>query len=206
MSINKPLFIHIPKTAGTSIAESLLKNYSTGNLDIDRSLLGTEHFTQSQLESRCVYFGYIPDFKFTVIRNPFDRFFSLYLHLKRKMIRLYESGYFGEPYHILGYIWCKSSFQEFTKFFLVNSVSGHWMINYHMSLPQSAFLDSDEDIEIFNFNELNKIEDKLNLKLPHVNSNNLKVDYRHMYDEETYNIVLNYYKVDFDRFNFSKEL
>lgn len=67
---NKWAFIHIPKTGGTSIAETLKKEEGTEQL--------TGHDSIRILEDVSDYFI------FTFVRNPYTRIASAYSHEKRK--------------------------------------------------------------------------------------------------------------------------
>lgn len=64
---DKILFIHIPKTAGNSIYRNLLKH----NL----SVLKMKHLTLNQIKKKINIDNFI---KLCVVRNPYDRFVSLY--------------------------------------------------------------------------------------------------------------------------------
>ena len=65
---NKCIFIHIPKTGGTSI-ESVL-------LGVDEFKTGSDHATISELINRGVDIDQY--FKFTIVRNPITRIFSVW--------------------------------------------------------------------------------------------------------------------------------
>ena len=64
---DKILFIHIPKTAGNSIYRNLLEH----NLNIFKM----KHFTLTEIKKKINIYNFI---KLCVIRNPYDRFVSLY--------------------------------------------------------------------------------------------------------------------------------
>ena len=80
MTINhekKLIFIHIPKNAGTSIIKAL----GVENLFMDKTIK----------EYKEHYENYWKDYKkFTVVREPIDRFISAY-----KFARMDESGWFS---------------------------------------------------------------------------------------------------------------
>ena len=80
----KAIFIHIPKTAGTSIYTVLSipqneKHFYTAAHKIPSH----QHLTPTQLKPKIpgpIWNNY---FKFTVVRNPFDRVVSDYRYLKK---------------------------------------------------------------------------------------------------------------------------
>ena len=72
---NKMLFIHIPKSGGTSLRSYL------GLLDGDKREEGNKHSWLDTEELRCKYQHYI---KFTVVRNCYRRIASYYSFLKHK--------------------------------------------------------------------------------------------------------------------------
>ena len=94
---NKFLFIHIPKTAGNSI-QSVLKRYSEDNIvrltkfqdGIDRFEIRNNHFDVTKHSTLAEYEKAIKPklfnqlYKFTVIRNPWDRMISFYFSPHRR--------------------------------------------------------------------------------------------------------------------------
>lgn len=75
---NDPLFVHIPKTGGTSIANALHKN----GLDRwHRDPAYKNHDPLFLLETNNKIDNTV--FKFSVVRNPFSRTYSYYHHFKR---------------------------------------------------------------------------------------------------------------------------
>lgn len=70
----KFFFVHIPKTGGTSVSQALHK------LDIETTLMQGHRYlgwlmTKHELQNH---------HKFTVVRNPYDRFISLWLTRKKR--------------------------------------------------------------------------------------------------------------------------
>jgi hypothetical protein len=68
----KFLFIHIQKTAGTSIRENLMKNRGTELFHYPHTLL--KHVRLNDEQERF--------FKFAFVRNPWDRLYSWYIMIK----------------------------------------------------------------------------------------------------------------------------
>ena len=186
-STNKWAFIHIPKTGGTSLS-SILNN-------IDGSELIAVHDSIRALN------GVADFFIFTIVRNPFTRIASAYLHRLRK----------GEY---------TKSFGEF-----ITELS-----EYHGDLiPQSYYINAGktEDTQVSfiakyeNYNNdiqhiLTKINHQHRTSLPHLNRNpiydrhpNLKQQkfYKEFYTENwMIDNILERYQDDFKIFNYDMDL
>ncbi|QEC69080.1 sulfotransferase family protein [Panacibacter ginsenosidivorans] len=67
----KCIFIHIPKTAGLSVSKSLFGNYAGGHLSYDSYV---KKFGKATVDNY---------FKFTFVRNPWERLASAYFFLKK---------------------------------------------------------------------------------------------------------------------------
>lgn len=85
---DKIAFIHIPKTAGTSIEEALgliNDNYRESFFSGQRWYPGTkvypQHFTYQELRSRVLNLDDF--FSFTFVRNPYDRLYSEWCYRKK---------------------------------------------------------------------------------------------------------------------------
>ena len=65
------IFVHVPKTAGVSVAKALFGNMAGGHANLSKyhQVFGDKMFRRY--------------FKFTFIRNPWDRLFSAYSYLKK---------------------------------------------------------------------------------------------------------------------------
>ncbi|MGB0177898.1 MAG: sulfotransferase family 2 domain-containing protein, partial [Owenweeksia sp.] len=88
------VFIHIPKTAGTTLTELLLKNYRSSEIEhIPEGGKKNAGELQKQSQEKACIFGHFryheelrtPDnFLFTFLRKPEDRFISNFFHLQRE--------------------------------------------------------------------------------------------------------------------------
>jgi len=73
---HKCIFVHVPKTAGKSIATAL--GFSPENSDI-----GNIHKTLKQYRDENTFAVFMDYIKFTFVRNPFDRLVSLYFYFRQ---------------------------------------------------------------------------------------------------------------------------
>lgn len=220
----KCIFIHIPKCAGTSIEKALghhsewtgrgrqdhrtLRMYQPG-IPVG-ALLGKENTVQFLKKNKYLLRAhkspnpknkltltrkqYMEYFKFTVVRNPYERVFSWYWNVmsdKKHMKNLNHSS--------------NTTFEEFLK---------EYAGKRHL-LPQTDFIreyngkiNMDYIIRFENLSkEFKYVADKLNLPnfhLPHeVKSKSDKADYREYYNKITKNIVDKIYKEEIVLFGYA---
>ena len=99
---HKTIFVHIPKTAGSSIEKALQIHGSDnlGSLDLNQRILfgsriwklkswcirdkALQHLTANQIRRELGHQTFEQYFKFSVIRNPYDRVISDWFHMKRR--------------------------------------------------------------------------------------------------------------------------
>ena len=165
----KAIYIHIPKTGGTSIEETLIDNSSSrdwklkdeknwyGNIESPKMCYKTkycyelDHSTLRYMKNNCKYYDDLY-FKFAFVRNPYMRLVSEYHHCKygySRFIRKKEFECFTEFVHIL-----KDRFP----FILENEQKNHWLINHY--LPQHKFTHNYRDIPLMDFiGKLENIDD-----------------------------------------------
>lgn len=193
----KFVFIHVPKTAGSSI-HVLFKNYFNVQ---DRSdpLPDIHHISISDLISKDKNLEKY--YKFAVVRNPFARFYSGYKDFYQN--RLTDRKY--HPYHIDP----KCSFKDFCENFL----SSPWCEDVHFK-PQKFFLTANQEIAVDEIvrhesinNDLSKVFFKIGLnaklgKRHHRKTKDPFSSYREAYDDESREIVENFYKEDLKLFNY----
>jgi hypothetical protein len=180
------LFIHIPKTAGTSISLGLynedpwhytLENYSYISGPTFRKL-----------------------FKFAFVRNPYDRLESTYRY-SFKQVK-------SHPNTSVRFITEYPSFDDFV-FNWVNedNVNAHYFLAPQHSYLRSPLSNIGIDF-IGKFENLNDGYQKINKKLGLVNSlpftNNSTAEIPTYYTNETARIVYDAYRDDFERFDYSK--
>jgi hypothetical protein len=181
------LFLHIPKTGGTSII-SLSPGNSLGHRKM-KDLIFSRALKEEELDKF---------FKFCVIRNPLERIVSLYDCLK-------TDGSFHEE----KYSWKRlnrivseyPTFKEFAK--NIKEVEKKYLVDI---APFSDYflVDGkvmvDKIIEIRDLDsEFKEISRRYKLPgLPHLNKSIKRGYWKTRYDTETLDIIYNYYKKDFD--------
>ena len=203
---HKFIFVHIPKCAGSSIEQTLLKNegiripskqkfyldFLSENIKklylLDYPMHSySQHFRLNQYDRGCVKNYYC----FTFVRNPWDLLVSEYFYIKKNYnfdLSFKEFIYLGEKIKL-------------TKGF-------KWFIERGNHLkPQHTFLSKDinfigrfENIQA----DFNTICDKIGVshqELPHKNKTNHK-HYTEYYDDETREIVAERYAKDIEYFGY----
>lgn len=189
---NKCIFIHIPKTAGISLSKSLFgEDNDTNHLSLRRYRL---IFNESD------FFQY---YKFTIVRNPWDKLFSCYRFLNR-------GG--TTPFHKL---WRENvllnfdNFNDFVKkwvnkhniYSFSHFLPQHWFLSLNTFEPQIDFIGKFENLE----DDFLKIKNKLDIdfNLMHLNqSDKIKKNYFDFYNQESIDIVSEVYKEDINLFNY----
>lgn len=174
----KVLFVHIPKTAGSSILNSLTKRgldpwireYPRGhdpiwnlkkNNDLDKTFI------------------------FSVVRNPYTRTYSAFQQFNRTNKT-------------------NISFIEY----LNNIIHGNINYNTPLlHLDQSFFLLEENKIavgKIYKFENMSEFEKDFNLSLNHLNVGKYSYsDFLKAYTDDAINIVNSVYRIDFENFNYS---
>ena len=192
---NKVFYINIPKCASTTIRHMFFKN-----VDYQQY--------HNELNSRYIkfvnYFNKDEFFKFTFVRNPFDRMASNYLFFtQRESRQRYMVKNLGQEYLKNGI-----SFRDFI-LFTNHKNNGHWDPQQSRVIHQQVSLDFVGKIE--NFAEDCKIVEQ-NFREgayetdTHRNPNTNEVVYKDYYTNETIELVKQKYKIDFEAFNYSDEL
>ena len=217
----KFLFIHIPKTAGTSIKTELEK-YGERNHYEEKKLLGLykkkhafyPHTTASELIDTIGEKPLKNIFKFAFVRNPWDRMLSLYTFTllsaqKRLEHKLTRKDHISEEddkktVSDLGG-------QGFNKWLISTDYNNDIYGTPLTRLPQSHWLTDQNNEIIVDFigkyeslyKDLSSITSRLNIKvnLSHLNRSNHD-DWWKTYDENAFNFVKKHFQDDIEKFNY----
>ena len=189
--VTKSIFVHIPKAAGVSINKSLYGSLGGGHLRI----LDYQILLKRKIFKEC--------YKFSFVRNPWDRVLSAYLFLL--------SGGFGDV--DLSYHNTISTYTDFNSFVKNGLLKDQLWKTKHF-LPQINYLkDNNNAIDIDfigkfeNIDEdykfiMNKLEFATPLKKLNQNSINKNNSYKDIYDNESKDIVANIYREEIILFNY----
>lgn len=190
------IYIHIPKTAGTSVADALYGNRKVGH--------GHFNCEEFRLESEEKFETY---FKFAFVRNPWDRLVSSYFHLSS------PPDWVGtRTKNVSKYINARSV--DFNSFVLLLSSDKRLQSWIHM-IPQSDFIFSSGENKVDFIGKFESLNDdvyyvarKLNVdfeNLPHNNKSIKNKHYSEYYNEFSLKFVSEFYKQDIDNFNYEFE-
>lgn len=186
---NKCIFIHITKTAGTSVAKSLFGYLPYHYKAIDyRVIYGRKKFNKY--------------YKFAFVRNPWDRVYSAYRYLK-------TGGWNDDDQ-----AWAESNFSEFSDF---NQFIENWLnkenIKKHIHFThQHEFICDTKDKLLVDYlayfetinDDFTKIANHLNIKADIGYHNANPADsYLNVYNEKSKDIVANVYSKDISMFGYN---
>ena len=199
---NKFIFVHIPKAGGTSI-ERLFnidkrKNLYQGLDGIRHNgvSFSLQHLTAKQLKKHPETKKYFNNyFKFSFVRNPYDRILSEYFWLHR----INKIGMKDTP----------ENFKIWVKKFLKKMDKDH-------KLPQYQYLyDNDDNLMVDFIGKIETINDDFKevlkkikhreISLPHHNKNKKNKEIKDSYlTEEIKDIIYDIYKKDFELFSYKR--
>ena len=184
---HKFIFIHIPKTGGMSLKTELLHRRNFPNEGYGGHRRRASYYNKNNKNH----------FKFTFVRNPWDRFVSCYFYFKKYGRRLGFDELTGEIVNRY------SNFNEFCLNLnkaLLNIKSPHFkQMSFWIDSPID-FIGRFENLQ----EDFNKICDKIGIPqqtLPHNNKSNHK-HYTEYYNDETREIVAQQYAKDIEHFDY----
>lgn len=179
----RAIFVHIPKCAGVSVNKTLFGGLAGGHVSLDGYL--------NIFEPKSI----IEYFKFTIVRNPWDRLVSAYFFLK--------DGGFNED----DKLWAESELGAFHDFdeFVCRWVTKDNVWKWHHFRPQHHYmLERREKISLDFVGFLENLDEDfafiaarlgLDCTLSTVNSSN-HGSYMHYYSDKTRNLVADVYSED----------
>lgn len=176
------MFIHVPKTGGTSISHFLNNN----NMDQWKREYPFRHDPYySMAKNNNIKKN---TFTFSVVRNPYTRAYSYYKHFN------YQNN--------LNF--------TFNKFLLQVKEKVLYLKTPMIIFPQSFYLLSQngkiELCKIYKFENLKEFEKDFKTNLPHLMKGNYNQDeYYKDYTQENISLVQNIYNKDFNLLNYSLE-
>lgn len=200
-NVNKTVFIHIPKNAGTSISSAL-------------GIKKSDHYFASDY-LHIIGSQYHSYFSFCFVRNPWSRFLSLYNYAKmdenlyHSVLNPSKARYGVHP----DYIKLKNaSIKDCANMLMEGKL---WNSNhYNHWLPQSNWILDGNGVSLIKF--IGKVENmkndfptianqiKIREKLPTLNkSSDQTINYKDFIDGETKKIIADYYAKDIELFGYS---
>jgi len=199
----KCIFIHIPKCAGTSV-DCLLSGKSFMQWD-EQNKIWLQHATAKQIKewycSEEVFNNY---FKFTIIRNPFERVVSSYSRLSpRRKIPMNKAAF-------RDFVLMQGPFKKT----LDKNKSGERYSRHHQLIPACDFLFDDNNHLLVDFvvryEQLEKdwevVCKKIGLPKKNLHKNKgIHKHYSSYYDEHTKKVIEERYKRDISFFNYKFE-
>jgi hypothetical protein len=188
----KAIFVHIPKCAGISVNKTLFNSLAGGHTTLDQYI---NVFPPSLFQSY---------FKFTFVRNPWDRVVSAYCFLQNGGRNKWDSDFYEREIKQF------DSFKQFVHAWL-NPIN---IQKFHHFRPQHLyFLDKYNKVTVDYIAYFENIEEDFNYIAQKIgcnrklSKNNVisRADYRSYYDEETIKIVEEVYRKDINLLNYTFE-
>lgn len=185
----KVTFIHIPKTAGTSITEwfRLICTYPPNGYEMTKFCETREHWGINELRKTQSDLGWT----FAVVRNPWDYAVSLYHHLVQKMPIAYPKLQWLEDVTFDDWI---SDIDNYPKTFVEP---------YKLSSPQVSWID--ETVYVLRYEYLERdfkvVQNVMGHHLPlPVRNVSSRTAYKDYYNDTTRKLVAKIFEEDIERF------
>lgn len=178
------VFIHIPKTAGRSIMYSYckLKNieYNKAGVSVGYEPLPL-HSTASEVR-RVMGEDYDKAFRFTIVRNPFDRLVSFYF------------------YGNINFRYKFETFEDFVLYVCTNQYKPEADKSWWVAKVKQVEYINDDINAIIKYEEIDEFWKKFTrFELP-IKNNTDHQHWSHYYDNELMQIVKTYFHEDFKQF------
>jgi hypothetical protein len=221
---DKIVFIHIPRTAGTSFQKYLKTHYKSDNnainwinirsshneksyqIKTDNKQLRTfidmdrEHYTYSELYK---YYKDIQNrYKFSIVRNPWDRHVSLFEYFNNNLIFVFDKKFRFKDFNqyidwLVSYESSNTYKDIFLKHFTRNQLD--YLIDYKGNIKVDKIFRFEKIKEEFKY-----FKDNFTLsgELPNINNSNRK-HYRKYYTNRSKDIIEQLHKKDIEIFGYS---
>ena len=184
----KFIFVHINKTAGTSMEKALVdygvkKLQEKGDLKFELNYNQSQHFNCDEYKK---YLGseYDDYFKFTVVRNPFDR-----------VVSYYYGGAIQKGLNFKDWVVDRYLNENYKDYIRMYSDYTHWFDKDELNCVLK-FENLDQD-----FIKLKETLD-LNCELGKANVNKSRTHYRDYYDNKTKDIIENHFEKELNTFQY----
>ena len=189
---HKCIFIHIPKAAGTSVTNALFGPVSRH----------VPYFEYERANPR----KFARYFKFSFVRNPWDRLLSAYIFLKKGGLNEMDRA------------WAEAHLARFESFeqFVVEWVNEENVWSWMHFIPQHYFICDDAlNIKVDFVGRLEQIDEDIRIvqqrlglpetALPKINVGKIgKHDHAQKFSEECLNIIAHVYREDIRLFSYSR--
>ncbi|MBT8074385.1 MAG: sulfotransferase family 2 domain-containing protein [Xanthomonadales bacterium] len=179
------IFIHINKTAGTSIGRAI-------------GLPVKDHLTAKEIIAKIGEDKWQEAYKFTLVRNPWDKVVSLYEYRRKKDKNRIATQ--------------NVSFADWVKMTHGSGRDTRYYDNPKSFQPQVEWLkDTNGSVSIDFVGQFESINESFNhvktvigldAELPHLNASR-RAGYRSYYDDETRELVERWYSEDIERFGYA---
>jgi|APGre2960657404_1045060.scaffolds.fasta_scaffold18819_3 hypothetical protein len=225
------IFIHIPKTGGTSVEKMLdmsrknnfyttnrkteenIKDLIFNNFSEEERLIcsakNMQHFTLIELKKLLDSNFFNNAFKFSIVRNPYHRliseyFFALYIAQYNHLLTNIREECPTFPLFVQTQL-------NLPKLQRIQRFDGHLETQNSFLLDENGTLNSIDKIykletEMQDCLDFCRQRANINIMNIHAREGNYDKNIAQYYDAETKDLVYNFYKQDFDLFGYNKDL
>lgn len=189
------LFLHTPKVAGSSMNATPLAKKVKFKI----------HSFKGDISHKVKEIGAEDTFKYGFVRNPYSRFVSLYNYFS-KMTEAHPFYRYNVP--IVNVVQKYNNINDFCEAFETLRLKA----NFHFRPQVGYFLSEDPDYKVdfvgkyeklqSDFDELCVLVGLEKMTLPVANSSGQVIDYMRLFSIESQKVIENYYKDDFEYFNY----